>query len=95
MSFSHSSSLEFGAWPVERLIAIVFAAVCTTETIRVGKYFVNVLCIVGPISCNIECAPGDEPGRDQLNKLWLYDATFVMAFLGPRIWKIEIHASER
>ncbi len=95
MPFLQSTSLEFGAWPVERLIAIVFAAVRTTETIRVGKYFVNVLCIIGPISCNMESAPSGQPGGDQFNKLRLYDATFMMAFLGPRIRKIKIDARER
>ena len=95
MAFLQSAALEFGAWPIERLVAVVFAAVCTAETIRVGKYFVNMLRIVRPISRDLQSAADGQPGRDEFNKFGLYDTTFVMAFFGPWIRKVQINASKR
>lgn len=95
MAFLQSAALEFGAWPIEWPIAVVFAAVCTAETIRVGKYFVNMLHIVRPISRDMQSAADGQPGRDQFNKFGLYDTTFVVALLGPWIRKVQIDASKR
>ena len=95
MPLSQSTSLKFGAWPIEWLIAVVFAAVRTTETIRVGKYFVNMLRIVRPISRDMQSAAGGQPGRDQFNKFGLYDTPFMVALLGPWIRKVQIDASKR
>ena len=95
MPLSQSTLLKFGAWPIEWLIAVVFAAVCTAETIRVGKYFVNMLRIVRPISRDMQTAAVGQPGRDQFNKFGLYDTPFVVPLLGPWIRKVQIDASER
>ena len=95
MPLLQSTLLKFGAWPIEWLIAVVFAAVRTAETIRVGKYFVNMLRIVCPISRDPQSAAGGQPGRDQFNKFGLYDTTFVVPLLGPWIRKVQIDASER
>ena len=90
-----STSLEFGARPGQRLITIMYAPLRTCETIRVGKYFVDVSRIVHPISRNIEGTADDQSVGNQIDKSGLYDATLVVSFLRPGVWKIQIYTRDR
>ena len=95
MALLQSTSLEFGARPVQRLITIMYAPLRTCETIRVGKYFVDVSRIVHPISRNIEGTADDQSVGNQIDKSGLYDATLVVSFLRPGVWKIQIYTRDR
>lgn len=54
-----------------------------------------MLCIIGPIGCDMQRTTGVEPVGTKLQKRRLYDAAFVVTLLGPRIREVQVDALQR
>jgi hypothetical protein len=94
MPFSQTAPLELRLRSSQRFVAVVLATFNTRETIRVGKNFINVLCVVRPVRRNIEGSTGSELVGDEVDKIGLHDTPFVVPFLRPRVREIEIYTRQ-
>lgn len=95
MSFFQAASLKFGAWPVKRVVAVMFAPFATRKQLRRTENRIDVFGVAGPIGRDVQGTAVVKSVRKQLEEIRLDDASFVVPLLGPGIGKVKIHTCQR
>ena len=90
MSFAQASLLEFCARAIERLVAVVFPSLIAGKKRRLGDNRIDMLGVIGPVGRDVQSPVCFEATVYQFEERGLDHATLVMAFLGPRVGKIDV-----
>ena len=94
MTEAEAASLELGYRPIQRIVPAVNTFLGQTEVLLRLDQSINFPSIIFPVCCDLKRATSFDFLRRKLQKTQAQYAALMMAFLWPRVWKIEIDSTQ-